>query len=190
MAAWNGPRGIDLGGPDPLGAEFLVDAGEIVEASSVGAFAVQVFPGDVIASPLPTQNGSGAGDSEPLVTAGNGPQDGNINGPVYSDMNIGTGWVWFGYLTGEIGWEDYNSTNDANINLTEIEFIGGVETANTSLTFNFWNTSRVLQASTTFTLSHAGHYQWTLTLGSAITVPDQGLSYGLMRNPAITVHGT
>ncbi len=67
-----------------------------------------------------------------------------------------------------LGAANYSSimANDAEI-VTGLRFVGGVTTANTSLAFNFYDSSEVLISSFTLTLAQSGNYIWSVSLDAA-----------------------
>ncbi|MDA0803737.1 MAG: hypothetical protein O2819_08315 [Planctomycetota bacterium] len=77
-----------------------------------------------------------------------------------------------------LGAANYSSTMAYNAEqLLSFRFVGGVDTADSSLRFTFWNAAGDTQVSTfDVTLSQAGNYIWTITLDAAdnILAPQNG----------------
>ena len=97
-------------------------------------------------------------------------------GDVYSNMNAGpSGFQAFALASGYVGFDDYDSTKDANILLGEFAFIGGVSTAGGIAFFSFFDASSNLVDSFGVALPSAGDFIWTITLNTPFSVPDGGV---------------
>ena len=94
---------------------------------------------------------------------------------VYSKMNDYT--VYTSATSGVVGYEDYDSTNNANINLTSMRFAGGTTVAGGILWFDFYSDRSMtnLVNYTGVQTPQSGDFVYTVTLGSAITIPDAGV---------------
>ncbi|MBN1796797.1 MAG: PEP-CTERM sorting domain-containing protein [Sedimentisphaerales bacterium] len=97
-------------------------------------------------------------------------------GPVYSNMNEGGGWYSISNTEGVIAYDDYDSINDADIEMDKVRFIGGVQNAGEVIWFDFFESDHVTYVDgfgVQFPVG--GNYIWTITLGSPITVRDAGV---------------
>ena len=94
---------------------------------------------------------------------------------VYSKMNDYT--VYTSATSGVVGYEDYDSTNNANINLTSMRFAGGTTVAGGILWFDFYSDRSMtnLVNYTGVQTPQSGDFVYTVTLGNAITIPDAGV---------------
>ena len=91
-------------------------------------------------------------------------------------MGAGTGYGAFGAASGAIGYDDYDSINDADITLTEFKFVGGVEEAGGILFVDFFDASQNYVDGFGMQLANAGYYIYTITLNTPIVIPDAGIA--------------
>ena len=105
-----------------------------------------------------------------LGDPGPGPSAPHI---AYSDMNAGSGWNAFA-SSDYLGWEDYDTTDTASVQLSQLRFVGGVTAVGQTIDFNFYDMSSVWQSGFSVAFSQAGNYIWTIT-GLSNTVPDHGM---------------
>jgi len=91
------------------------------------------------------------------------------------------GYVAFGLTTGQIALEDYvmdtSSFSPGTLDMDIMRFVGGVDTANTILDFNFYGTADgtgPVASSFAVQLGSAGDFIWTVTLGTPLAIPTSG----------------
>ncbi|MEA2734389.1 MAG: hypothetical protein QOE14_840, partial [Humisphaera sp.] len=131
-----------------------------------------------------------AGTAQPEIivsaepSAVDSPTPSVTTGVVYANMGTGSG-LTATTVTGsgsgtEIGFDDYNTINDANLNMTSFRFIGGVSAVGGQLFFDFHNASNVFVVRLSATLNTAGNnLTWTLTTSPGVNIPDQGFLHVL-----------
>ncbi|MCA9076122.1 MAG: hypothetical protein KDA93_13925, partial [Planctomycetaceae bacterium] len=145
----------------------LLSASSLVSAELAGAQAFLVAVNGERIDPI-----AQAPSIDHLATNGvveSNPSANAIDGVVFSNYEL-SGLFVGAYTTGVIGKEDYDSINDADINLSQFKFVGGVQDANDELEFRFLNTSDVQVASFTFQFSSAGLFGYTIDLsGGPVT---------------------
>lgn len=133
-----------------------VKSDKIVRATNKTGTATAVIP-------VPTKPVEFAiGDPQPIV-----------NGVVYSAMTL-TSPITDSVTGGVIGYDDYDSINNAPITLTSMRFRGGVNVVNGTLFFDFYDSSLAYQTGFSVSLPSTGTLTWTINLGSGITIPDAG----------------
>ena len=77
-----------------------------------------------------------------------------------------------------VGYEDYDTTYDADLQLYSMRFRGGASTSNAVLWFDFYTDHEMASLVTSFscTFATAGYFNWTIPLdGDGITIPDSGV---------------
>ncbi len=99
-----------------------------------------------------------------------------VAGAVYENLGAGTGYGAFGAASGALGYDDYDSINDADITLTEFEFVGGVQEAGGILFVDFYDASQNYVDGFGMQLANAGNYIYTITLSTPIVIPDAGIA--------------
>lgn len=110
-----------------------------------------------------------------VESGGSAAELNSVNGVVFSHLLEGSGYGAFAASSGFLGQEDYDSINDANINLTGITFAGSLDVAG-DIRFDFYDASNsVLQASVTATLPGAPGAFYTVSIPQGVTIPDQGV---------------
>jgi uncharacterized protein (TIGR03382 family) len=104
------------------------------------------------------------------------PANALVAGPVYSNMNSGpNGYVAFPAATGVLGFDDYDSINDAPIVMDSFQFVGGVSTVGGIMFVDFFDAGGVFVDGFGVALPSAGNFIWTISLAGTVTVADAGL---------------
>ncbi|MBN4082638.1 PEP-CTERM sorting domain-containing protein [Phycisphaeraceae bacterium AH-315-B13] len=101
------------------------------------------------------------------------PDLGGIAAVHYS--NMGGAFATFGPQAGFSGFDDYQSTAGADMTLTEMRFVGGVDTTGGVAFFQFFDAASSFVSSFGIAFPQAGNFIWTITIGSAPTVAENGL---------------
>ena len=143
-------------------------AASAAPARNLTAQAIPVSTNVVTATARPVGQ---TGSPSPSVTAG----------IVYS--NLGGASATAVTLTGsgagtEIGFDDYNTINDADLNMTHFAFWGGVGLANQQLFFDFHDAANVFIVRIGVQLPQGGgsstNFIWDVPLNPGVEIPDTG----------------
>lgn len=81
----------------------------------------------------------------------------------------------FAAATGNIGFDDYSSIAEDDIVLTSFRFVGGVQQAGGTMSFQFFNAAEEFVDSFGITLPQAGNFIWTITINSEVIIPAGGI---------------
>jgi hypothetical protein len=101
-----------------------------------------------------------------------GPNIGQVAAVHYSCMEAG--FASFGPTAGVTGFDDYQSTAGADMTLTEMRFVGGVDTTGGVAFFEFYDAASSFVSSIGLAFPQAGNFIWTITIGSAPTAAENG----------------
>ena len=119
----------------------------------------------------------------------NAPSPSVVDGVVYSNLGGSATAVTVTGAAGtgtEIGFDDYNTINDADVNLSSFQFIGGVSIPNRQLFFDFHdaNNVRIIRLIASVP-SNDTTATWTLTPNPSVTIPDVGFVH-IVASPGTT----
>jgi len=150
---------------------------EILMLKVTGIFAVVSIAGSAIASPVLgdySSYGQISSDSITAVSLEEGTQ-GAVS-PVYSNMEAGAGFNAFPAANGGLGFDDYTSTSGGPIVMESIRFVGGVDSVDGVLNFEFFDAAGAnLVTAFSVTFAQAGNFIWTINLGGAFTADAAGV---------------
>ena len=113
-----------------------------------------------------------AGKGQPLTESPVAPSV--VNGVVFSNLN--GPYVSWDPATDILGFDDYDSINNATINLSQMKFIGGVQNPGGTLEFEFYDASGTsLMGEFHVSFPDAGNFLYPITPPAGFTIPDAGI---------------
>ncbi|MEM8756575.1 MAG: PEP-CTERM sorting domain-containing protein [Planctomycetota bacterium] len=93
----------------------------------------------------------------------------------YSDLDGGSGFQAFAPADGIIGTDDYLSTATDDIVLAEFGFVGGVDTDDGIMFFDFFDSTGTTLVDSFGIVLGAGNFIYTITIGSEVIIPAGGI---------------